>query len=400
MTALASLSIYLQTRFLYKRIEYHLLGNHLFANIKALIFSGLFFNTKESNSWLNKALTLLSTELNEQILRDGGHFELSPMYHSIILEDLLDLINITRVYEFEIPVALNDIINKMFVWLQAMLHPDGNIAFFNDATLGVAPTFTELNAYADRLGISTPKLEYKSLYTLPDSQYHIIQNKRIKLIIDTANIGPDYIPGHAHADTLSFECSIDKQRLFVNSGISCYGTSNERIRQRGTATHNTLTICDANSSDVWSGFRVGQRARVLSTNIQNTNNDVTLISSHDGYNHKKYGYCIHARTWHLSDEKLHIKDELTGQAIQQKIKVYFYLYPSLKCSNDGDAKLMILDKNDGEIASFSVINKNVKLSLVDSTYHPGFAATVHNQCILIELIENLPSTIEYELRWV
>ena len=32
----------------------------------------------------------------EQILKDGGHFERSPMYHSIVLEDILDLVNVIR----------------------------------------------------------------------------------------------------------------------------------------------------------------------------------------------------------------------------------------------------------------------------------------------------------------
>ena len=38
-------------------------------------------------------------ELPEQILADGGHFELSPMYHALVLEDLLDLVNIARRYD-------------------------------------------------------------------------------------------------------------------------------------------------------------------------------------------------------------------------------------------------------------------------------------------------------------
>ncbi|MEA3240464.1 MAG: hypothetical protein U9P37_02635 [Pseudomonadota bacterium] len=38
--ALQSLAI--QVRYLRKRLEYHLLGNHPFANGKALVFAGLF----------------------------------------------------------------------------------------------------------------------------------------------------------------------------------------------------------------------------------------------------------------------------------------------------------------------------------------------------------------------
>ena len=68
---------------------YYKLGNYLLANSKALIFSGLFFKGKESELWLVKGEKILNTEYKEQILKDGGHFELSPMYHAIITHYLL-----------------------------------------------------------------------------------------------------------------------------------------------------------------------------------------------------------------------------------------------------------------------------------------------------------------------
>ena len=59
---------------------------------------------------------------------------------------------------------------------------------------------------------------------------------------DIGNVGPDYIPGHAHADTLSFEMSVFDMRFIVNSGTSVYGLGAERLRQRGTAAHSTVVI--------------------------------------------------------------------------------------------------------------------------------------------------------------
>ena len=55
-----------------KKIEWHILGNHLFANAKALVFAGLFFQGKEANAWLVKGSRILSNEVPEQILPDGG----------------------------------------------------------------------------------------------------------------------------------------------------------------------------------------------------------------------------------------------------------------------------------------------------------------------------------------
>ena len=38
----------------------------------------------------------LLEQLDEQILDDGAHCELSPMYHNIIVSDLLDLVQINN----------------------------------------------------------------------------------------------------------------------------------------------------------------------------------------------------------------------------------------------------------------------------------------------------------------
>ena len=51
----------------------------------------------EANSWLRPGLAILEGEIAEQILADGGHFELSPMYHALILEDLIDLVQLAAI---------------------------------------------------------------------------------------------------------------------------------------------------------------------------------------------------------------------------------------------------------------------------------------------------------------
>src|SRR5690606_5545979 len=106
--------------------------------------------------WLAKVLAIYARELPEQILSDGGHFELSPMYHAIILEDLLDLINAARIYGRGNDRVFRDmpaVSARMRHWLAAMTHPDGGLSFFNDAAFGIAPSRAALESYAQRLGL-------------------------------------------------------------------------------------------------------------------------------------------------------------------------------------------------------------------------------------------------------
>ena len=96
---------------------------------------------------------------------------------------------------------------------------------------------------------------------LRDSGYVRLAAGPAVALLDVAPLGPDYLPGHAHADTLSFELSLFGQRVIVNGGTSRYGSGPERLAERGTAAHSTVQIDGADSSEVWGGFRVARRAR-------------------------------------------------------------------------------------------------------------------------------------------
>ncbi len=146
LTAICLHSLAVQARWLAKRLEFHLLGNHLFANAKALVFAGLFFKGEEAEGWLSTGVRLLLREVPEQILTDGGHFERSTMYHGLALEDMLDLCNVFACYGTAVSSRHRDCasqwriaVNRMQVWHHAMCHPDGGIGFFNDAAFGIAP---------------------------------------------------------------------------------------------------------------------------------------------------------------------------------------------------------------------------------------------------------------------
>lgn len=372
--AVASLAV--QIRFLCQRLEFHLLGNHLLANAKALIFAGAFFEQKEAQEWMTKGLSILRRELPEQILADGGHFELSPMYHTIILEDLLDIENIGATYGLG-PIIDTEMIEKMRAWLAAMCHPDGEIAFFNDAAFGIAPSLTEINGYAGRLRHPVQEVLSDGVLRLAESGYIRLQNGEAVLVVDAAPVGPSYLPGHAHADTLSFELSLQGQRVLVNSGTSCYGVGLERQRQRGTAAHNTLIVDEQDSSEVWGGFRVARRARAQTLDIAETPGAVRVEANHDGYL-RLPGHNLHRRSWLLSDDFLVIEDEVTGVFDQAEIR--FHLHPEIEVEAlNTTGSEVLLRMTDGKMVE--VVIQGGSLSAKQSTWHPFFGVSVPNVCL-------------------
>lgn len=374
--AIASLAI--QTRFLCQRLELHLLGNHLLANAKALIFSGAFFKQEEAEEWLARGLVILRRELPEQILADGGHFELSPMYHGIILEDLLDIENLAKAYGLG-AIIKTETVAKMRHWLAAMSHPDGEIAFFNDSAFGIAPNLTESNEYAERLKHPVQKAPSDGVLCLAESGYVRLQHGDAVLMVDAAPIGPSYLPGHAHADTLSFELSLHGQRVMVNSGTSCYGSGLERQRQRGTAAHNTLIVDGKDSSEVWGGFRVARRAQVQSWDIEETAGGIRVEADHDGYQ-RLSGCNLHRRSWLINDGSLVIEDEVTGMFDRAEIR--FHLHPDIVVSEASVGRVS-LRLPDGQIVEVVIHGGNVFFE--QTTWHPYFGVSTPNTCLVAVL---------------
>jgi uncharacterized heparinase superfamily protein len=285
-------SLVIQSQFLSQQIEYHLLGNHLLANAKAMWFAGHFFNGNQANGWLRLACKILSTQIPEQILEDGAHFERSPMYHHLIVEDLLDMIAITQVltpptYEKQQRDAvLCMLLNRapsMLSWAKQFSRPSGTPAYFNDSVDGIVTSLSSLECYARKLDIvASATSNSASTYSQPSGFARIAENEWLCLI-DAGSVQPSYIPGHAHAETLALELFYGGAPVFVNTGISTYNECERRQHERSTRAHNTFCVNGRNSSDVWRSFRVGQRAVVDDVKFEVGAQNAVLHASHDGY---------------------------------------------------------------------------------------------------------------------
>lgn len=378
-------SLTLQSRWLSKRVEWHILGNHLFANAKALLFAGLFFLDKESENWLKTGLKIVNDELEEQILNDGGNFERSPMYHSIFLEDLLDIINISKVYSSNIKETDIDkwikVAKNMLKWMETMLHPDGEISFFNDTTLNNSSNLDQLKRYSERLGIKYNYTKFKKIEHLNNSGYLRLSFNKAVLILDVAPIGPDYLPGHAHADTLSFELSVFGKRLMVNGGISEYEISKNRHSERSTKAHNTVEINGENSSEVWSAFRVARRAYPFDLKIEKSDKFLGVSCKHDGYK-RLNGSPIHKREWKLFETSLIIKDSIKGTF--KTAYAYFHLHPSINIFTESE-NFFYLQMPNGEKL---VLQVDKGKPFIETSFHSTeFGKKIKSKCLKVLLID-------------
>jgi len=394
-------SLALQVRALEGRLEYHLLGNHLLANAKALTFAGLFFEGKEADAWLARGADILQREMDEQILPDGGHFERSPMYHSIVLEDVADLMNIASAFADAIPstrrplAALRpDTLQRMRAWLLAMCHPDGEISFFNDAAIGIAPSPGEVERYARQIaGVASPALPTSRgpvhVVRLPDSGYIRAEAPEAVLLIDVAPLGPDYLLGHAHADTLSFELSLWGERLIVNGGTSVYEPGPVRSAERGTAAHTTVEIDGEDSSEVWAAFRVARRAHPVSLTVDATDDRLEVACSHDGYRWLR-GKPVHRRAWSLSPGRLWVEDRVEGA--YRSAVARFHLHPQVQISVDAGGEGGMLRLAGGREARWRLASGTARID--ECTYSPEFGTRMPAKCLSVDFSASGKSCLE------
>ena len=388
-------SLVTQIRYLESNIEYHLKGNHLFSNAKALVFAGCFFDGPEAFKWFKKGMKILLPQVREQILEDGGHFERSPMYHALALEDMLDLKNLIISNPEIFDYYKNDvdnfpkIIEKMIFWLNVMTHPDGNISFFNDAAFGIAVPTSDLNVYAEKLGHKISRVPAGLIY-LEESGYVRVTKGGITLLIDVAPVGPDYIPAHAHADSLSYELSFQKQRVIVNSGTSHYYPGSARDFQRGTSAHSTVEIDSMNSTEVWHSFRVARRARVYDVSFKEDNTRIIISAKHDGYLRLKK-QCIHQRTWIVDAASLEIIDDIQGKFSSAVSR--HYLHPKIQSYNRMISDKKIILKN------FIIESSTHDLSEVGTYWYPEFGLSIPNKCIAMSMkLDN--SSPKFQLKFL
>ena len=395
---LASLAA--QLRLLERRLEFDIAANHLMANAVALAIGGLFFGGEEGDRWANTGFALLFRELEEQVCDDGGHYERSPMYHAVVLEQILDALNMWAAFPGGVPATWRDrrarlesVVLSMLDWLAAMTHPDGGASFFNDATLGAAATCDDLLDYAERLGLAPERRGFKGVHWLGDTDFFRITSEdgRTVVLFDAGAPEPAYQPGHAHSEALSFELSRDGRRLFVNSGVSTYEPGPERLRQRGTAAHNTVRIDEEEQSEIWASHRCGRRADILHAGRR----EGRAFAAHDGYAFLP-GKPQHNREIIVTDGSVEIIDSITDEG-EHLLEWFLHVHPDVTARVGGRGVELSLD---GQLVATLTFPFGAVAAVRDGSWHPGFNVSIHNTFVHVALRVSLPFEFQTTIGWI
>jgi uncharacterized heparinase superfamily protein len=390
-----------QANWLLSNVEHHILANHLLKNAKALLFAGVWFEGPLGRRFLRTGLDYFLRELDEQFLADGGHFERSPMYHCIALEDCLDVLNLVDadldLFGKGVRERVQKKTERAMHFLDQVLCADGRIPLFNDAAFDIAVHPADLFEYGQRL------FDYQQLsparqplrIALPASGYFGYRCGADSFLIDCGEGGPDYQPGHMHCDTLSYELCIDGVRIVSDSGVHGYEHDDTRHYLRSTAAHNTVTLNDAEQSEIWGTFRVARRARPLRPRLsQIEDGKLSFEGSHDGYQRLRQN-ALHKRRVEIDLAGCWaIKDELTGSgSVEAKSFVHFGPGVRVIQKEDGICELLVNDKMVARL----VVDAGCAVRTEPNYVATGFGVRVETESLILSRSGELPLQLGYRL---
>ena len=342
-------SIFCQLDFLSCHLEKHLLANHLFKNVKALVIGGLFFAEDERGQrWLREGERLLARELEEQVLPDGGHYERAPMYHAQTLGDALECYALLRACGRDsADEAMRQRLLRMADFLAAMSYADGSLALFNDSANTFESRPQPLLESARRV---CGKRANNLPTSFPDNGYYLWQSvdEREKLIVDAGEPSVSYNTAHAHCDMLSYELRLNGEPFIVDSGVHGYGGDEFREYCRSTRAHNAVMVDNIEQSEVWGTFRMARRAQVLTAAVEG--GALTWRFEGEARSYGANGWRHLRRIQRAADGSWEITDRLLTANIksdEQKASSFIHLHPAVKATKESGA--IICQTPTGEV---------------------------------------------------
>ncbi len=387
-------------------VEYHLRANHLLKNGKALLFAGVLCDGPGAARSREAGSRIVGAEVREQFLPDGGHFERSPMYHCIALEDLLDMAALARAVPGCVPGDLEETVRSTATlaagFLADLVGGDGEIALFNDSAVGIAPSPGKLLAYAaDTVGWTAPVFPGGSRRVeRRETGYFGYSQDGESLLVDCGPVGPDYQPGHAHCDTLSYELCIAGRRLVVDSGVFSYQDDERRHALRSTRAHNTVVVDSTEQSEVWSAFRVGRRARPIAASLSGGGDGPMVFDgAHDGYRHLPDRPVHRRRILMQPGGPWEVLDVISGgSGRSHSVQSLVHLAPEVRSRQIGPLEVELELADGGGLLQLTA-SPGSNLRLLPGYYCPAFGVCLENQLIEISREGQLPLELGYRLEY-
>lgn len=439
--------VYKHGEYLINNLEYFPnLTNHYISNCFGLLSLGSFFYLEDQGKiWFNEGYKRILNEIENQVLEDGVHFELSICYHRLVLEMFLISSAICKQSGNPFPDWAMKKLEKMSEFLYDYSSVDLTIPQFGDNDDGIILKVTNnqnIYDHSDTLTLAavifnrsdfiekckefsqsallitgTEGYElFKSLKKISENKFKnltqkilnddelqnikitepriklyseggfaILENSYFKSIFDVGVIGL-----HGNNDTLSFVLNSKSNQIIIDPGTYCY-TSDIATRNllRSSKAHNSPVIDNFEIAEFDGLWRVKKEIpKPITRNLSN-NNCIEIESTHLGY--KKYNVVI-KRKLTLLEKEFTVIDEFLGDR-EHNSNIRFTLNENCKIEKILTNKAIIsclLDRIEFTCSE--------PFEITDEWYSPSYGVRVSTKGINIMIINLIPKQINYNFK--
>lgn len=230
-------------------------NNWIIVESSALAQAGLLFpQLKSSEQWFDTGSGRIYEHVRKQFFEDGAHFEVSPLYHSICLNALLEFRSTARFCGFDVPEEFDSRLIKAGRYLDSLRRPDGSWPSINDsgscngdhsAVLDRIRAIFGTNALPRRDFDHLTKDQEPDFDHYPDSGIVVMRSSKERnsnfLIFRAGPAGA----AHVHGDNLSVDASFGGHSGLIDPGISAYAPGPATEYYRSARSHNVALVDDA-----------------------------------------------------------------------------------------------------------------------------------------------------------
>lgn len=352
-------SLQTQMYYLYAFREKHLLANHYFKNLVAILYLGYFLGNNKLIKW---SVNEIKVQIKEQSVH-GLHYEFSPTYHALFTKDLIDIYNLLKSnnLEIELQEKVNPVIINALNWAYYLFRYGGYVSA-GDVNYEGCPGYDELIKQYE--SISGDVFETQTVNQL--DYFPVMEHMDFEIMLLNAPFNPSYNPAHSHCDKLSVLLWYDGIPILVDTGNFSYEKSEERDFARSVEAHNTLQIDKLQQAECWDVFRIGRRGKVSDTKIFSDKMQAT-------YQYKNY---YHNRYISKIDNGILITDNIECHG-PHNYRLYFHINPDLN---------FILENNIVNFNKLDVAIKfpDAKVTSIETDYYPGMYIKRRKATIIAE----------------
>jgi uncharacterized heparinase superfamily protein len=321
---------------------------------------------------LREDLDDLEWRIERQILPDGGQLQRSPSVHMRILNNLLSIRAALQPCEADLPLGVEQAIDRMAAMLRAYRLGDGTLALFNGSKEEDPAAVDAVLADAGTKG-GTPR-------SAAHVGFERLAAGTTVMIVDVGAPARGEASRSAHAGTLSFEMSVGKDRLIVNCGAFFGDDAKWRQAARSTAAHSTVSVDETSSAEFTRDGRLRHHSVKVTAERRETDGAIWLETSHSAY--RRTFRLTHHRSLYMSPlgEDIRGQDELEGSG-GNTLELRFHLHPAVEASlaEDG-ASVGLKLPHEGRWRFLSV---GGVMSLEESAYLGVSDVPIHSQQIVI-----------------